>query len=167
MTPKVSIIMSVYNGLPYLHEAIESILSQTFRDFEFIIINDGSTDGTKEILEQYSGIDKKIVLVHQRNMGLTLSLNKALSIANGMYIARQDADDISLSHRIQMQVSFLDKYPDVGLLGTGIETIGEKTKKGKIFIYPEEHKMLVESWLLKLRDPFPHTSVMFRIEVIK
>lgn len=167
MIPTVSVIMSVYNGLPYLHEAIESILSQTFRDFEFIIINDGSMDGTGDVLEQYAITDKRIFLVHQKNMGLTLSLNKGLSFAQGMYIARQDADDISLPHRIQMQVSFLDEYPDVGLLGTGIETIGEKSKKGKIFIYPEEHKMLVESWLLKLRDPFPHTSVMFRSEVLK
>ena len=84
--PKISVVMSVYNGEQYLRESVDSILNQTFNDFEFIIINDGSTDKTQEILEEYSAKDNRIVLIHQENVGLTKSLNKGISIAKGKYI---------------------------------------------------------------------------------
>lgn len=127
VTPKVSVIMSVYNGSRYLWESIGSILSQTFTDFELILINDCSTDNSWEIINEYAKKDERIVLVNnQENIGLTKSLNKGLKIARGEYIARQDADDISLPDRLLIQTNFLDKHNDVGAIGSNAETISEK-----------------------------------------
>jgi glycosyltransferase involved in cell wall biosynthesis len=108
--PKVSVLMSVYNGESHLGEAVEGILKQTFTDFEFIIVDDGSTDSTWSILSEYATRDKRIVLLQNKNnIGLAQSLNKGLAMARGEYIARQDADDISLSVRFANQVEYLDK----------------------------------------------------------
>ena len=126
--PKVSVIMSVYNGEKHLREAIDSILNQTLKDFEFIIVNDGSTDRTSEILQSYHDSRIKITS-NKENIGLTKSLNKALKLAKGEYIARQDADDISLPERLEREVSFLDKNKDVGLLGSSWHTINTDGKK--------------------------------------
>ena len=123
--PKVSVVMSVYNGEKYLASAIDSILSQTFTNFEFIIINDGSIDRTFEILNEYEKSDSRLRIFHQENMGLTKSLNKAVSLANGIYIARQDPDDKSLPERLEKQVKFLDQNPDMVLVGTVFQVIDE------------------------------------------
>ncbi|MGC8880316.1 MAG: glycosyltransferase family 2 protein, partial [Anaerolineae bacterium] len=94
MTPAISVIMAVYNGARYLREAVDSILNQTFTDFEFIIVDDGSTDETPAVLDEYN--DPRIVrLRNAHNLGLTKSLNRGLHVARGRYIARQDADDLS------------------------------------------------------------------------
>ena len=105
--PTISVIMPVFNGEQFLSKAIESILNQTFSDFELIIINDGSTDNTKKIIEKYKAIDKRIIVKNQNNKGLTKSLNIAISITKGEYIARHDADDISLPHRFEKQIFWL------------------------------------------------------------
>ncbi|GEM_PF-361920 len=121
-SPRVSVLMPVYNGEQYLDEAVQSILCQTFRDFEFLIIDDGSTDGTKAILDSYN--DERIRLVrNERNMGLTKSLNRGLVLARGDYIARQDADDVSHPERLAKQVQFLESNPQVGMLGTAYQRI--------------------------------------------
>ena len=99
--------MSVFNGEPYLRESVESILSQTFRDFEFIIINDGSTDGTADILTHYQRIDPRLAVHHQQNKGLIDSLNTGCGLARGRYIARMDDDDVALPGRLERQISFL------------------------------------------------------------
>lgn len=115
-SPRVSVAMSVYNGAAYLHEAIESILAQTFSDFEFIIIDDASTDETSTIIKSYD--DSRIVLLHnENNEGLALSLNRAIDVARGTYLARMDADDISMPNRLKEQVRFLDEHPDIVLVG--------------------------------------------------
>jgi glycosyltransferase involved in cell wall biosynthesis len=115
--PRVTALMSVFNGDKYLSEAIDSILNQTFTNFEFLIVNDGSNDRTEDILKSYN--DARIRLINNdKNMGLAKSLNKGLKIARGEYIARMDADDISLPTRLERQVEFLDKNEHVGLLGT-------------------------------------------------
>jgi len=115
--PKVTVLMPVYNGEKYLNEAIDSILGQTFKDFKFLIINDGSTDGTADILKSYK--DSRIkVTNNEKNIGLTKSLNKGLKMAKSEYIARMDADDISLPTRLQKQVEFMDSHPKVGVCGT-------------------------------------------------
>ena len=116
--PKVSVVMSVYNGEDYLSSAIDSIINQTLTDFEFVIINDGSIDGTPEILNEYKKKEPRIRVFHQENMGLVKSLNKAISLSKGAYIARQDPDDISLPERFEKQVKFLDQNPDIALVGT-------------------------------------------------
>lgn len=114
--PKISVVMPAYNAEKYIGEAIESILNQTFKDFEFIIINDGSVDHTKEIIREYN--DPRIVLLeNDKNRGIVLSLNKGLDAATGKYIARMDADDIALKNRFERQVEYLDEHKDIGVLG--------------------------------------------------
>ena len=114
---RVSIVMAVYNGEPYLAEAIESVLSQTFEDFEFIIIDDGSTDDTWETLTRFAERDTRIVLLrNQPNAGVVRSLNRGLDYSRGSIITRQDADDISHPERIQQQLDYLDANPEYGLV---------------------------------------------------
>lgn len=157
--PKVSVVMSVYNGERHLRETVESVLNQTFTDFEFIMIDDGSTDGTRAILESYD--DSRIVLLHnEENIGLTRSLNRGLAKAQGEYIARQDADDVSFARRLAAQVQFLDSNPRVGLVGTSccrIDSQGEVLgiRKGS---YGGRSLRQV----LHRRSVFTHGSVMFR-----
>jgi glycosyltransferase involved in cell wall biosynthesis len=155
--PKISVIMSVYNGEKYLGEAIESVLGQTFTDFDFIIVNDGSTDGSLEIIQSYH--DERIrVMNNESNLGLTKSLNKAIKESGGEYIARQDADDISLPDRFGEQVRFLEKHQEVALLGTSVYRIDSNGKTiGKMI-------MLARPTMKDLLrgNQFNHGSVMFR-----
>ena len=126
-SPRVSVVMSVYNGERYLAEAIDSILGQSMSDLEFIVIDDGSTDGTPRILEKYTARDERVWVVrNERNLGLTRSLNRCLSLARGEYFARQDADDISLPERLALQVQLLDANPHVGAIGTGSRGLIER-----------------------------------------
>lgn len=112
--PDVSVVMSVYNSAPYLREAVDSILMQTLKNFEFIIINDGSTDESLSILKSYN--DSRIILIDNGvNKGLIYSLNKGISVARGKYIARMDSDDISLAFRLEKQIQFLEANPQVGV----------------------------------------------------
>lgn len=117
MTPAISVIMPVYNGEAFLSEAIDSILNQTFADFEFIIVDNGSTDKTPEILARYARRDPRIRVHLQEKRGVAHAVNLAVSLATGRYIARMDSDDISLPARFQQQVDFLESHPDVGVLG--------------------------------------------------
>ncbi len=122
-TPRVTVLMSVYNGDKYLHEAIDSILTQTFTNFAFLIINDGSTDRSRDIIRSYN--DSRITLIDNgRNIGLIASLNKGLDMAQGEYVARMDADDISLPHRLEKQVTFMDANPDIAVCGSSARLIG-------------------------------------------
>lgn len=158
--PKISVIMSVYNGEKYLRESIESILSQTFSDFEFIIVDDSSTDRSVETIQGY-GDDRIKVTTNEKNIGLTKSLNKALAQARGDYIARQDADDISLPNRLEEQVKYFKKYPGVALLGTSIYRIDEDGRiLGKMVATASPGKILFKE------NQFSHGTVMFRREVI-
>ena len=161
--PKITVLMSVYNGEKYLKEAIDSILNQTFKDFEFLIINDGSTDKTAEILQSYD--DPRIKIVNNdKNMDLTKSLNKGLRIARGKYIARMDADDVSLPQRFKKQVDYLEENVTAGLVGTFSYTIGEGGEilnEGKP---PSENKEIKKA-LLK-GNQFCGPSVMFREKCI-
>ena len=153
--------MSVHNGEKYLREAIESILNQTFTDFEFIIVNDGSTDDSLEIIQSYN--DERIKIINnEKNIGLTKSLNKALKAARGEYIARQDADDISLPNRFEEQVKYFEEHPETALLGTNNYFIDEKGKiVGKRIVLAKPGiKDLFEE------NHFNHGSTMFKKEVI-
>jgi glycosyltransferase involved in cell wall biosynthesis len=114
--PEITVLMSVYNGERHVRGAVDSILGQTFTDFEFVIVNDGSTDGTREILESYT--DPRIVFVNQENMGLTRSLNRGLAMARGKYVARQDADDVSMAGRLERQFRYMENNPHIGLVGS-------------------------------------------------
>lgn len=159
--PKVSVIMSVYNCERYLKEAVDSILSQTFSDFEFIIINDGSTDGSGGILESYK--DERIRLFNNQNKGLTKSLNEAIEYSRGEYIARMDADDISLPKRFEKQVKLLDSDQDIVMCGSWAEFIDEKGQD------ITEYKTPISDREIKNRiifhNPFIHPSVVIRKKI--
>lgn len=155
LCPRISVLMPAYNAEKYISEAIESILNQTFFDFEFIIINDGSTDNTVNIIKSYH--DDRIILIdNQQNMGLVSVLNQGLKLASGEYIARMDADDISLPERFMKQIKFMDKHSQVGVLGTWFHIFGDKInrleKKPK---YPKLKDFIITS-------PVGHPTVMMR-----
>ena len=118
--PVISVVMSVYNGEQYAPEAVESILAQTYHNFEFVIIDDGSTDGTKALLEAYAQRDPRIRLVSRPNKGLTKTLNEGLTLARGEFVARMDADDVSLPNRFEKQVTFLRANPDCVCVGARV-----------------------------------------------
>lgn len=129
--PKVTVLMPVYNAERYLREAIDSILNQTFRDYEFLIINDASTDNTAKILKSYK--DSRIrIITNTINLGLTKSLNNGLKIAKGEYVARQDGDDDSLPTRFNEQVHFLNQNRNIGLVGSSWYLIDEEGKNIQI-----------------------------------
>src|SRR5260370_151977 len=123
-SPPVSMLMSVFNGEAFLPQALESILGQTFGDFEFIIIDDGSTDTTAQILSDYAKQDERVRVFNQGNKGRAASLNDGIDLARAEYIARMDADDIALPHRLKEQIRFMERHPEVGLLGGAVELIG-------------------------------------------
>jgi glycosyltransferase involved in cell wall biosynthesis len=123
--PTVSVVMPAFNAAEFLDEAVCSILDQTFQDFEFIIIDDGSTDDTAIILKKYAKADSRVKVIRQANEGMIPALNRGCRLACGRYIARMDADDISLPHRIERQINFLDRHPEIGILGTWASRIDE------------------------------------------
>lgn len=163
--PRVSIVMPVYNASMSLHEAIESMLAQTFTDFEFLIIDDGSTDDSASIINSYK--DPRIrVLSNGKNEGLVYSLNRGIDEAFGEYIARMDSDDISLPQRLEEQVAFMDSRPEIGVSGTWIQTIDEHGKNlkytNKYLTEPED----IRAGML-FNTPFAHPSVMIRTSVLR
>ncbi len=165
MTPRVSVVMSVYNGEQYLGEAIESILHQTFSDFELIIVDDGSVDGTWGLLTTCAAQDRRIVLIRSaENMGIPRSTNKGLTRARGKYIARTDADDVSLPERLARQVSFLEEHLDVGVLGGAVQIIDGDGNASDIWRFPSEHGVL--KWRLCFGSPIMHSTAMMRREVL-
>lgn len=157
----VSVIMPVYNGEKYLKEAIDSILSQTYTHFEFIIINDGSSDNSEEIILSYT--DSRIVYIkNPENFKLIKTLNNGFSLAKGKYIARMDADDISHPERFEKQVLFLDSHSEYGLVGTGVNLVNKDGQKQ--LLYHTDHASL--KFALAFYCPFIHPTVMIRKDVI-
>jgi glycosyltransferase involved in cell wall biosynthesis len=123
-SPRISVIMPVYNAEPHLRAAIESVLGQTFGDFELLIFDDGSTDGSRAAIESYD--DPRIRFFHHKeNVGYVRHLNRGLELARGEYIFRMDADDIALPRRFERQLAFLDRHPEVGLCGAWVRYIGQ------------------------------------------
>ncbi len=156
--PKVSVTMTIYNGERHLRETVDSILGQTFPYFELVVINDGSTDQTAEILDSYS--DPRMVVVHQENMGIPKSRNRAVSISHGEYIAIHDADDISLSQRLEKEVAFLDEHPDYGLVGSSYYLMDEHNRrKALVRVLTDDADLRV---FLMRKNWFGHGSVMIR-----
>lgn len=163
--PRVTVLMPVYNAEAFLREAIESILGQTWSDFEFLIIDDGSIDNSREIISFFS--DPRIRIIdNPSNIGLTKSLNKGLEHAEGEYVARQDADDISYPKRLERQVQFLDAHPDVALLGTQALSVDEKGRPHKTNFLRIPVGLLAIRWYLMFQNAFIHSSVMFRRSIV-
>jgi len=134
-TPKITVTMPVYNGEKYLREAIDSILNQTYDDFELLIINDGSTDGSFEIMKSYN--DPRIrILQNETNLGLVVTRNRGISNARGEYIAILDCDDIAYPNRLAEQVTFMDTHPEFSMIGSGVEIIDKSgNSNGNIWQY--------------------------------
>ncbi|MEI7525473.1 MAG: glycosyltransferase [Mariniphaga sp.] len=162
--PLVSVLMPVYNEEKYLAAAIESILNQTFNDFEFIIIDDCSTDETWAILNRYT--DPRLLLIQNKeNLGHTKSLNKALAHAQGKYLARMDGDDISLPTRFSSQVKYMEEHPEIGVLGTGFLFMDKDGNTTQTVQFPTQHGVL--KWCLFFYDPIVHPSVMMRRGIVE
>jgi len=164
--PIISVLMPVYNAEKYIQAAVESILKQTFTDFEFIIINDGSTDGTLKILEDYALQDERIRLISRENKGLVATLNEGVALAKAPLIARMDADDISLPARFQAQVDYLNSHQDVVALGGASIIIDENSMELHVLVPPLGDEEIQEN-ALKGHCPINHPTAMIRTDVIK
>lgn len=160
-SPEVSVLMSAHNAEQHLSAAVDSILDQSFREFEFIIVNDGSSDQTSEILNRFAAADGRIKLIEQENCGLTASLNIGLKRCEGEYIARMDADDIAMRNRFEEQVAFMNSNSDCVAVGSGIQLIDSD---GDILgeQFPPETKDEIESALMQGCGAVPHPTAMIR-----
>jgi glycosyltransferase involved in cell wall biosynthesis len=159
--PLASVVMTVFNGERFLRQAIDSVLSQTFSDFELIIINDGSTDGTASTLESYEKNDSRVRVYHQENKGLIESLNRGCGLARGKYIARMDADDVSVPDRLERQIGFLEKHEKVGLLGGAFEGIDDQGRRVFLDQLPLEDEP-IRAAFRSFSFPICHPAVMMR-----
>jgi len=156
----VSVVMAVHNGELFLDEAIRSILDQRFGDFEFIIIDDGSTDGTGERLGHYRQLDGRVQVHTQEKQGHAASLNQGCGLARGKYLARMDADDIALPDRFERQVAFLERHPQVAVLGGAVQVINRAGRELCVDSCPVDSHRIRET--LRHSSPFYHSSVMIR-----
>ncbi len=158
-SPMVSVVMSVRNGMPYIYNAIDSILNQTLQDVEIIILDNASTDTSIECIQGFN--DARIhLLENEKDIGLSASLNRGFSLARGKYIARMDADDISLPQRLELQVAFMEAHPDVGLCGGAYEVFGMWNAVYHPPIHPSD--ILANVFF---QVPFAHPAVMYRKEM--
>lgn len=164
MTTPITVLMSVYNGVPYLQDAIDSILKQTFTDFKFLIIDDASTDGSSLVLAEYAKRDSRIeILTNDLNYGLGYSLAYGLKVAKTPWVARMDADDIAVPNRLELQMDYLSKHPNVDILGgyaLEISEHGEPLHQRRVPTYHDDIYRLI--WT----NPFIHATVLFRREAI-
>lgn len=164
--PFVSVIMSCFNGEMWLSEAIESILSQTFQNFEFILIDDGSSDSTLDLIRHYSNLDKRILVIAKPHTNLSDSLNIGLERASGKWVARLDQDDLSMPERLSEQVSYVLDHPDVVLLGSAFISTDGDDRIIKNHHYPTSHGRLTAN-LEHLKKFFPHSTAFFNLNLAK
>jgi len=162
--PEVTLVMTVFNGERFLPAALESIMAQSMRDFAIIVVNDGSTDRTAEILEEYAARSGRMQIVHQRNTGIVDAANRACALAKTPYIARMDADDISLPDRLERQLSYLQRYREVALLGGAAEFINESGDVLFTVDVPTRHDEI--KTILPERNVFVHSAVVVRRDAI-
>jgi glycosyltransferase involved in cell wall biosynthesis len=158
--PRVSVVMAVYNGEAFLSQAVESILAQTFADFEFVVIDDGSTDSTESLLGEYSRRDSRIQVTRQPNAGYVAALNAGCAVARGELIARMDADDLSEPGRLARQVAFLDERPEVAVVGSSLLLITAEGRPFYIAAYPQEPDDARGA--LARGNPLGHSTVLIR-----
>lgn len=162
--PRVTVLMSVFNSEQYLEQAIESILNQSYRDFEFLIINDGSTDKSLAIIKKYK--DKRIRLVSRENKGLVASLNEGIELARGEFIARQDSDDESVPTRLENEVRFLDTHKNIVLVGSNYTIMDSDSWQPivttNVFTSPEDLKLAQITC-----NQYGHGSIMMRTDAAR
>jgi glycosyltransferase involved in cell wall biosynthesis len=158
--------MSVYNGERYLRESIDSILGQTFKNFELVIIDDGSTDDSWKIIKKYSTKDKRIVTIRNRkNLRTSAALNRGLDIARGKYIVRMDADDWSYPYRLEKQYDYMRKHPKVGVSGGAIEICNERLRVLNKRRYPLSDKAARK--IIFRYSPFAHPATIWNKEIMQ
>jgi glycosyltransferase involved in cell wall biosynthesis len=159
--PSVSVLLPVYNAAPYLREAIDSILNQTYKDFELLAINDGSTDGSREILDEYT--DPRIIIIdNPQNMGLIKTLNTGIRHARGEFLARMDADDLSKPDRFEQQINLLKKKPEIGVVGCWVQRFGVDNE---VVNYPEHDDEIKAS--LPFFNSMVHAGAMMRKDLFE
>ncbi|MFA0415183.1 glycosyltransferase family 2 protein [Vibrio renipiscarius] len=164
--PFVSVLMPVYNAQEHLSEAIESILNQTYRNFEFIIINDGSVDSSDEIIKAYQSNDSRIKYYkNECNLKLIKTLNKGVSLCRGKYILRMDADDIALINRFEKQINYMEAYSHCVVCGTQLSYIDNDGNKVRDITLPTDNSKIMASFLFY--NPIAHPSVIMRTSIIK
>jgi glycosyltransferase involved in cell wall biosynthesis len=164
--PKVSVILPAYNAEKYIAETIESILNQTYKDFEFIIVNDCSTDSTKEIIENFAKQDKRIRLVsNDRNLKVSKTANKGIELANGEYIARTDSDDWSYPDRLEKQLKFMESNPEVVLLSGNMEICDATLNIKNQTHFPTTNDEIIK--VILQYNPTVHSAMMFKKETFK
>lgn len=158
--------MSVHNGERFLPMALESILEQSFRDYEFIIVNDGSTDATASMLESYQRADSRVRVLHQENRGLVMSLNQGVELARGMYIARMDSDDIAVGDRLERQVREMERCPKVGVIGGAVEVIDAMGRVLGTMRFPTRD-VEIKGRLAVGECALCHPAVLMRTDVVR
>ena len=169
MEKSVSVVMPVYNAAPFLKQALDSILAQTYRDFEVIVINDGSTDDSEAIIKRYT--DPRIRYFHQPNAGVAATLNRGLSLATGKYIWRHDADDISLPEKLEKEIRFLESHPDYALCAVQVAFMTENGRPAWSFRQPANDYFGGEGFIQVERkhfspySPITHGTVLMRTTV--
>lgn len=163
-TPAVSVLMPVYNGERFLAEAIDSILGQTFTDFEFVIIDDGSTDASPAILADYASRDPRIRVLRQANAGIVAALNRGLTECRAPLVARMDADDVCLPQRLAAQVNYLTQYPDLVAVGTAFQLISASGERGPIVRNPSSPRAIARG--LRSANRLAHPTVMMRRDAV-
>ncbi|MDH3974331.1 MAG: glycosyltransferase [Deltaproteobacteria bacterium] len=165
---EISIIMSVYNGERWLSESIDSVLNQSYNNFELIVIDDGSTDKSVNILNHYMIKDKRIRVFHNKqNIGLTRSLNRGLELSQGKFIARIDCDDIWHPEKLSKQIEYLEEHPYISIVGTACNVIDENghVSETQKIRFVKEDKSIRQS-IVKF-NPFTHSSILFKKDVYK
>jgi len=161
--PKVTVLMPAYNAERYIADAIRSVLEQTFTDFELLVVDDGSTDNTSQIISSFK--DQRMVLISQQNKGVSAALNLGLSLARAPYVARFDADDICYPDRLKIQYDFITTYPEYGIIGSAADYVNAEGHY--IFThYPAAHLNEEIQQLKYSICPFIHSSVMYKKELI-
>ena len=163
--PLVSVVMAVCNVERFLAEAIESILGQNFTDFEFVIADFGSTDNSKAIIARYAARDPRVEFHEILPFGLVEARNTACSLAQGRYFAMMDGDDVALPDRLSLEVAFMEKHPEVGLVGGATEWIDASGRTLGVHDFPTEDREI--RFALAVRCPFSHASVMLRREAFR
>ncbi len=163
MTPRVSVVTTVYNGEPYVDRAIPGILAQTLQDFEWILVDDGSQDRTPEILQELASRDSRVRVFSPGRLGLTVAANYGVTQARGEYIARQDFDDRSYPDRLQRQVALLDAYPEVGVVGGYYILVDENRGERYVRMPPTEHAAILLAMAKSI--PLANTVATFRRRV--
>ena len=161
--PLVSVLLPVHDGERFLREAVESVLAQTLRSLELVAVDDGSTDGTRAILESFR--DERLLIVPQPHLGLVAALNRAAREAGGSHLTRMDADDVSLPDRVARQAAFLDAHPRVGLVVSGVTVIDADGRRLRTVVLPPDDASLRRRLLL--RNPFTHGAVTMRREAFE